>query len=522
MSAKVTYDDNRILPTPFPSISKEIETYDNGEISNVKWTITLTGHLIANMGSPKTTGVYGDFTADDCENIPSEEWTSAITQKWCILSDLFCDFYKEICIGNGGVLHNITAYPRLVSMDLDTSDQNAHYAQYTIVLEADTIYCDGTEVNPRPSGMDCIKNFDETWDFSYDRNNITQDFGDNRVFSISRTLSAVGIPQITTGTVTKTAYNCAKDYVCGKLTYGTGAESEIPDNCMGLPSFIDLNKQRNYSDSHSSNVLGGSYSVTEEWVYSSGDYTEEYNVSHDKSINEACDTVSISGSFNGYDCRQNGSVILSAFEAAKSGFDELSESGLLSRAESIAGIVLDPNSESSSISYNKNTGVVNYDYTFKQRPDRYITVSKYEDITLSNNWDEDVVSTVLILGKGEFVKKNNTVGYKALSTSLDIDLVFPCETEIIYDSGEEPDPTGINSNFSIDDIPPYGPRFNPKIALQIQSVVNVYNPANVTLGGSAVFDNVSVESQNENWNRQSGSYSYSCTWTYNYAGICGT
>lgn len=519
MSAKITYDSNRILPTPFPSISKEIERYPNGEIKDVSYNITLSGYLIANIGSPKTTGVYGDFGSEDCENIPAEEWTSAITQKWCILSELFCESYKELCIGNGGALHNITLYPRLVRMDLDTADENPQYTKYTIELEADTIYCDGTEINPRLEGHECISDFDESWEFSYDRSNIATDLGDNRIFEVSRTINATGIPKITAGVVSKSAYECAKEFVCEKLTFGTG--TEIGDNCMGLPSFIDTSKQRNYSNIHSFNVFGGNYSVTENWIYASGDYLEDYTVSHENSIQEACDTVGISGSFTGYDCRSNGEIVLSAFDAAKSGFDEIGFEGIKERAESIVGITLDPESESSSISYNKNTGQLDYDITYKQRPPRYITVSKYEDISLSNNWDEDVINTVTVLGKGEYIKKNNNVGYRALSTSLDIDLVFPCETNIVYDSGEQPDATGVESNVSIEDIPPYGPRFNPKIAGQIQNLVNIYNPANVTFNGNNVFENVSVESQTENWNRLSGSYSYSCTWTYNYAGICG-
>jgi hypothetical protein len=517
MSAKVTYNNKRLLPTPFPSISKSIERYENGDIRNILYSISLSGYILADKGSPKTTGAYGDFDGNECENIAPTAWTSAITEKWCIISDLFAVDYKELCMSSGADLHEITAYPRLISMDLDTSAENPRYAQYTINLEADTIYCDGTEVNNRADGFEHIKSYDESWEFSYDRLNIDEDLGDNRVFSVSRTISAQGLPQITAGVVTKTAYQSAKEFVCSRLTDGSGVQ--LPSNCVGFSEMIDTNIQRNYSNTHSVNIYTGDYTVSENWMYSEKDYLDVYTISHAKSLTESCDTVSIQGNFTGFDKRVGGSVTVSAFNVAKSGYDELGESGIRARVESIVGFTVDPIPESSTISYNKFGGVVDYDFTFKQRPNRYVTEAKSEIISISNNWEEDVVNTVLILGKGEVVRKNNTTGFRAYSTSLNVNLVFPCSVLTSGEASEE------HSNLvSLTEIPPYGPRFNPVIAGKLQTLINTYNPANITIGEGedeeSVFSNVSVESQNETWDRNSGSYDYSVTWKFNLAGIC--
>ena len=513
MSAKVSYNTKRLLPTPFPSISKSIERFDNGDIRNILYSITLTGYILADKGSPKTDGTYGDFDGSVCEDIAPEAWTSAITEKWCRISDLFADDYKELYMSSGADLHKITAYPRLISMDLDTSAENPRYAQYTITLEADTIYCDGTEINNRADGFERIKSYDESWEFSYDRLNIDEDLGDNRVFSVSRTISAQGLPQITAGVVTKTAFQSAKEFVCSRLLEGSGVE--LPANCVNFSELINTDVQRNYSNTHSINIYTGDYTVTENWMYSEKDYLDIYTISHAKSLTDSCDTVSIQGSFTGFDIRTSGAITTSAFEVAKSGFEELGEDGVVTRVQDIVGFNVDPVPESSTVSYNKFGGVVDYDYTFKQRPARYVTEAKSEIISIANNWEEDVVNTVLILGKGEVVRKNNTTGFRAYSTSLNVDLVFPCS---VLTSGEEAD--GQSNLVSLTEIPPYGPRFNPQIAGKLQNLINTYNPANVTIDEEPAFANVSVESQNETWDRNTGSYNYSVTWKFNLAGLC--
>ena len=513
MSAKVTYNTKRLLPTPFPSISKSIERFDNGDIRNIIYSITLTGYILADRGSPQTNGTYGDFDGSVCEDIAPDAWTSAITEKWCHLSDLFSDDYKELCMSSGAGLHEITAYPRLISMELDTSAENPRYAQYTISLEADTIYCDGTEINNRLDGFENIKSYDESWEFSYDRLNIDEDLGDNRIFSVSRTLSAQGLPKIESGVVTKTAFQTAKEFVCSRLLEGSGVE--LPANCVNFSDAINTDVQRNYSNTHSINIYSGDYTVTENWMYSEKDYIDIYTISHAKSLTDSCDIVSIQGSFTGFDIRVGGAVTVSAFNVAKSGFEELGESGIITRVQDTVGFNVDSIPESSTVSYNKFGGVVDYDYTFKQRPQRYVTEAKSEIISISNNWEEDVVNTILILGKGEVVRKNNTTGFRAYSTSLNVDLVFPCS---VLTSGDEAE--GQSNLVSLTEIPAYGPRFNAQIAGKLQNLVNTYNPANITIDEAPAFENVSVESQNETWDRNTGSYNYSVTWKFNLAGLC--
>lgn len=496
MTAKVTYNNKYLRPAPFVNIETNVERYDNGDISNVTYRINIDGWILANQGSPTSSGVFGDFGPEICENIPVTGWTNSILRKSCSIQDLFGEDYKELCLGNQGYSGNITAYPRLISYSLDTSDENAQYAKYSVELEADDLLCGGMSI--RPSGSDsCIRSYDEDWEFSYDRTNTTSDLGYNRIFEISHNISANGRPQIVGGVVTKTAAQCAKEFVCERMSHGLG--SPLPENCT-LPSIYNAStKKRNYVDIHTVNELAGLYTVSESWIYTSGDTTNNYTLSLSTSESEGYDAVTIDGAITGYECRVSGYVTESAFTNAKLEWQSMTaSSGFRNIAETVTGLTLDPQSESSTIGFNSFTGVIDYSYSYKERPVRLIPSAKFEKITPQNNWEEDLMTTVTILDQGELVQKLNNSSYKAPSTTLGIDVVYE---------------NGLVTH-------PYGPRFHSGLAAEIQSVVDTYHPSGFVVSGSGLFNNILVESQTEDWDRNTGAYSYSVTWKYNYASIC--
>ena len=518
MSAIVSYNGKRLIPAPFVNISVDYTRLDNDEKICAVYTLTLDGYILATKGSPQTTGVWGNFDSDVCESISNDMLTDAIIKKWCHITNCFKVDYYELVIksSNFAASDIFKCYPKVVSTNLTTDDGNPQYAKYEIVLEANDIICDGVSINPDLVDSTCLRSYDESWDFSYVREDFLDDeannfpTGDNRVFQVSHTISAQGAPEVTNAGVVRTGYEVAKDFVCGKITFGDISSSDVSENCI-QQSGLDLTIQRNYVESHSFSETGATYSITESWIYSKDPYIHNYVVTHDSSNSDGCDTISINGNFTGYDIRKSGSIVNNAFSIAKSGYDEFySDDKFKEIVEGITDITVSDDLESSSVGYNKFSGTVDYTHTYKQRPAKLVASAKYESVVPTYNWDEDLLYTLTFVEKGEINRKLNTCegAYKLLSTSLDIDLVYPCIV---------PDPSG-PGNLTM---PIQGPRFETTLAAQIQSVVDQYHPNTIVDGsGNPRFTNIFVDSQNDNFDRNTGSYNYSVVWKYNYDNAC--
>lgn len=499
MSAKVTYNGEYLIPVSTINFDLNIERAENCDVLDANYSIVIDGYLLAQKGSPQSGGNFGNFGNSICEDIDQTGWTSSILSKYCALECLFADDYKLLCWGNeGGKV--LEAYPKLISMSLDTSE-NPQYGRYTINLEAPDVGCCGASI--KPSGTECIASYDESWGFTAIRDAVYQvansgpqtQITDNRIFEVSHDISANGKPLMQSGVVQKTAVECAKDFVCSRASFGSPID--IPATC-GIP-YGSGDKFRNYNDSHTINNVAGSYSISESWTFAPQDYIDSYTFSIDNSESDGCISVSIDGDISGYDCRVNGVLQETGFGNATNHYDSLViADSFKNRCQAVApsGITLDDRLISSSIGLNPNTGNVSYSYQFKQRPIKEVTNAKFESISFASNWEEDIVNRTNLLGRGEYVDKANGAGfYAAASSSLTIDLVYPCELGI--------------GNF--------GPRFDAGEAAEIQAIVDSYHPSNLT----GVFGNICVESQSESWEKNSGSYNYSVTWVASYSGVCG-
>lgn len=490
MSCKVTYNDQYIRPAPSLSVQAPVNRAGNGENLSPAFTLTLTGTILPTKGSPTASGTFANNGPEYCEPVAEGEWATALNAKLCALRTLFNQDHKELTIGTEDGDSNIRCYPRLLDFSTEDSYHVSHL-NYTITLEADNIFCGSGYLVP--SGQDqLVKSYDESWEFSFDDENVLQESGDNRIFNVTHTISAVGKYNIgATGLIYSTPLESAQDFVCARI----GDNSLLPSVCIanwsnhsGLPRY-------NYVDTHTSNVSEGSYSVTENWVFASGGFNEEYTVNIEESVDTSCPTVSIDGTITGYTERSGGVIVTSKFANANSYFLTLGTSGILNRAEDISGIDLDDDPISSTVGKNVRGGVITYNYTFKRIPVRRLASAKKEKITISNNWDEDITAVITLLDKGDIIQKVNGTGTKHLTTSLNIDAVYPCGTGMHV----------------------LGPRFTAAYSGEIQDVVNLYNPTGYP---EAYIPSVSVESQNENWDESDGAYTYAVNWIWTKSGDC--
>ena len=490
MSTLVKYNNKQLVPISSISINHTMGANTNGQCVRPTYSIDLNGYLLFNMGSPNSSGQFGDYDNSICEVIDEDERLNSLVSKHCALGSLFSENYHELEIGTSAGSPNLVAYPRITNLSIgDTSNPN--YWLYTVSMEADNLYCDGAPM--APTGCPCVKSFEESWDISYDEAEVTSESGNNRLFRINHSISAVGVGTALSGELVQTPYTCAKNFVCER----SGPNVTVPQFCV--TGFSCSGTKYNYFESHSMDVANGSYSLTESWICTTGSYIETYSVESSEESSQACPTVSIQGSIRGFEIRSTGGeVTQSKYQNAKSQWDNLvSTSGVYARATGITSIPLDTYPTSATVGRNTFTGEITYSYNYRRLPFKWLPSAKFESVNFNANWGEDAFSSVQILEGGEVLLPMNytstgvLAGKKLNRFGLNIEAVYLCGT-------------GISS---------FGPRFSAPYSGEIQAVVDYYDP-------TAANHFTVVESQNESFNPQQGTYSYAISWVSQQTSAC--
>lgn len=490
MSTLVKYNSKQLVPISSVSINHTMGANTNGQCVRPTYTIDLNGYLLYNMGSPNSSGLFGDYDNTICEIINEDERLNSLISKHCSLGGLFAENYHELELGTEEGSPNLKAYPRVLNLSINDT-VNPNYWLYSISLEADNLYCEGVPI--APTGCPCIRSFEESWDISYDESEIISETGNNRLFKVSHIISAVGAGTAFSGQLTTTPYECARDYVCSK----SGPSGVVPQFCV--TGFSCSGTKYNYFESHNMDVANGSYSLTESWICTTGKYIETYSVESNEDSSVACPTVSIQGSVKGFEIRDSsGLVTESKYANAKTKWDELvSTSGIYNRATQITGITLDTYPTTATVGRNTFTGEITYSYNYKKLPFRWLPSAKMESVKYSTNWGEDSFTAVQILEGGQVLHPANYTSAGVLAGknlnkySLSVDAVFMCGTGI----------------------PAAGPRFVAPYSGELQAVISYHDPT------SSNYFTV-IESQSENWEVQTGIYSYSISWVSQASNTC--
>jgi len=491
--SKVSYDSSVIAPIEAVSIAYNITHNENGDRISVLYDINLRGKLLSNYGSPDPNGTFLE-PATECQVIANTgvndtNWLESLLNKRCAVNNLFKNDYKKLSIGTVSSGSDLTCYPRVVSLSFEESD-NPQYWPFTVNLQADNLFCNGSAVET--TGGPRLKTFSETWDFSYDDGALTREYGDNRLYNVTHSVSAQGLKTYgSTGNILYSGIDAARQYVASKI----GVNATQPT--LAISGFQAYTTKYNYVDVHNVDTQAAIYGVNESWIYHTGNYTEEYTIESNTSNSKSCPTVSINGTITGLGERSltSGTMISSKYDNAKTYWDTLGASGLKSKIVAKLGGTYYDVPTSTSFTAAPIAGTISYNYEFQGGPTKQLPEANWENITVSNTFSEDIYATATILGGGEIIQVVNGGGfYKLYKTSLTIDATYPCST-------------GIHK---------LGPRFTPSLSSSIQSVVNSYNPL---LSISGVGYQV-VDSQNEAWNAYDSSYNLSITWNWQYLGVC--
>lgn len=566
-----------IRPTPFVQISEAVLKNKEGTFG-VTYTITLTGSLLPNEGTPYAinpatdelfdffigtaptpqTGPYGQFdaVATSVRSRPPKQKVTkpeaAIFSKQRALRALFAQDGQKIEITD--ILDDtgatITCYPRTVSVDF-TEGQYVTKCDYTIILEADYLLkgifdddqllvdYEGTFANSGLRNTDVIisnllsssdtafiDSYSEDWQLEVDDQS-GESVENPFTYRISHSLSAIGktvYGPLNTNYNYHTnsnqklnipAWEQAKRFVQKRLSNG-GSGIAYP-NILGQIGSGTVNLVNSYGGynhvrTEQINIADGTYSVSENWILSSGTANETYNMSVSTSNSDPFVNVQIDGSIKGLrtfspvygsgagDPLYN--AVSGAYANALKKYNQISNSGrfglisdVYKRANNLVAVELNSQPVSTSLSTNQFTGDITYSLSFNNRPTNIISGVIAEQITVQDSYPGDIFAIIPVIGR-------------ATGPILQ------------YIGGRTEYRRDVNINLTVDYTKiPYGNQRNTLIlkkpslveptASQIAQLINELSPAKEP-GIRKYF----VSAPNESWNPKEGTYTLNIAWTY--------
>jgi hypothetical protein len=493
-----SYNSKRIIPAPIVSITKNFEKTGDGEIKGARFTLTITGTLMAFKGSPDSDGDFytgsrydpdGRTEPTSLEEISQDSRVAAIFRKQEALRELFSQEGHSLEFQAFDGSPPIKCNPRINSIEFQDGIWY-DVCRYTINCEADVIYINGTSIG-EDEFTQYISEANETWniDTSEDR---PEGLGLPRTYILSHTVSAKGKRFYDeAGDLESPAWEQARKYVVPRLGFDNNLLSS--SGVRDLPSYYG---GFNHVRKEDIGKNDGTYSVSETWILSSGAALEDFNVSVTRDSRDGLTKVSIDGNITGLEQRSAAMQVVSTkFNNAETKFNSVS-GVLLTRAQTYSGETLNVFPASVLLGKNPVTGTITYKYEYDNRPTNYIPGAKSEVISISNNWNVDTFAQIFVLGRAAGPVLQDLGSREAQTTDLSIEVVF--NPAVLSESS-------VNGYKSILNL--QNPRFTAA-GTEIQKIVDAANPVN---NG---FATAYISTQNESWEPTSGRYSYKIQYVY--------
>jgi hypothetical protein len=423
-------DKGVVGPFPRYSISREDLSLTDGSYLSSKFSITVTGTATLKSSSSQDMLTKGQRQA-------------AIQGEAIILSQLNRNQWPMH--GNGvleiapyGGLGNKIKFndARIKSLDLPEQDENAgvQNLEYTIQFEA---YQDGSDDSETATATYNLSSAEESWDispaedrYSYDGNAPATRY---KAYTLTHTVSAVGIKVPETGGKAKDAWKQAADFV---LARATNTIQKMEKNILGLEGnefdpLEDLGfsltsaTASDYTRTVNSDMTGGKYSVTDTWVISEGteNATIDMEVSYEQSNTESVNTVTVSGTVTGLET-----------DLSTSGGSSSKYSNALAAYNSIKGnfysaasaVYTGPNAlkndeYAKNVSDNKTQGTITFSVSYKDHMPLFSGAIE-DSVQVDDNGGTDVIAIIGVLLKpdgpviqdmGTITEKRKSVTYTA-------------------------------------------------------------------------------------------------------------
>ena len=497
-----TTGTKRLIPEPFVNISKSFDKSGSGEILGVRYSITLTGTLLYDRGSPNSSGAFG---ADATETITSGNEYKSLQNKQKAISNLFS---KK---NEGGELHvqgpNASAVGfkcrcRIISVDFPShTPGNPQISTYTVTLEADQLLGPAGSVTNDEDDWQrldkwLVSSASENWSIAENEGGkvITMVNGPvtkvEKTYTLTRNLSATGKGKFKDDPVadglkgdsfsTKydptgkegEAWQQARGFVYEIIKYGNTFlkdetyEGERDKNGINLPASY---KGFNYVRSETIDELGGTFSATESWILLPNGHssvTETVETSISQSQDTGILKVSINGNIQGMGT-ENTDVTLPGTEAADNvvDFDDkydnaknrlsaiegnlyLTAQALLRDSAEYAKATLNPSPLSKTVGRNPYTGIITYSMEFDNRPTFAIPGVRSESITINDTYPGYVAAVTQVIGRalGPVLQSigTQTKWQRSLSISCVVDTTPGSCAGAVDSSGDLLDPQPSN------------------------------------------------------------------------------
>jgi len=547
-----------IRPTPLVSVSTNILKDGAGEAFGVNYSITLTGTLIADQGTPYAidhvgvserypiyggttpteTGPYGafdnnishtDLNRPPKQQIDVDEAATAIMSKQKALRALFAQDGQRMEITDFNYdTPEIICYPRLTDIQFQDGIW-VDTCNFTITLEADTLlYGQGDDdslivdqegtlitgsIQIGKTEADLINSlngsfintYDETWAIEIDE---SRGEGSTIPYSyrISHNLSATGKTHYTPEGDKLIAWEQARTFVQGRLADSVTDYPNIMGKIgSGTVNLVDSFGGFNHVRTEQVGESNGTYSVTETWLIASGSSYENFSTSTTTSTSDAFVGVSIEGTVKGLSQITPsgfGSSVTSAYDNALSKYHAISNTGqfgltsdLYARANNQVAVQLNSQPLSATVGSNEFNGEISYNLQFNNRPTNIISGTLAESITINDTYPGDVFAVIPVLGRNAGPVLQYIGGRTEYKRDLSINLLV--------------DYTRI----------PYGATRNPLIlkkpsviepmATEIANLISELSPA-----GEPNIVKYFISPPQETWDPKLGSYSFNLSWTY--------
>lgn len=496
--SRVNYDSKRLIPAPFVTFTKNYAKSSDGEIIGSSFSIQVKGTIVVHKGSPDSTGAFwtsGGYPAD--EVIADDECLATIIRKQEAIRDLFSVEGRSFEVQSADGSQPMKCNPRVISVEF-AEGLWYNRCEYTIQLEADVVYINGTELGEDNLTQN-LADASESWSLETNEDQAESvDF--NRTYRLTHSINAVGKRFYDdAGTLQKPAWEWARDWVLPKL--GFDSSIAMSSGVNNLPSYYGgYNHVRN----EETDERGGRYSITETWILASGNVLEDFTIETSTNANDGLTSVSVQGTVTGLEIRNSQMQITSTkYGAAEAKFSIIGGGLALQRAQLYSGQTLNAVPANSTIGRNPIAGVISYNYQYDNRSSNIVTGTKSENITVSRSWDVDIVAAIPVLGRaaGPVLQPINT--HQEATVGIDIQLVFGPE---FAGTGTNPQTLLVTRNPGLVD---------PQ-KTQIQNIVDAVKPANAGyLNNAGVAASVQyVRNQSENWEPRTGRYALQIEWVY--------
>lgn len=488
---RVYYNSQRLIPAPFVNVSKEYQKSSDGTIIGSVFTLNIKGTIIAYKGSPDSSGTFwnvGGYPAD--EVLDDTERLAAIIRKQEAIRNLFSEDGHQLEFQSLDGSQPMKCNPRVNSIEF-TDDIWYDRCEYTINCESDILSVNGSLLGEDNFDYH-ISAADESWQFETNEDQ-AEGLGLNNTYRLTHNISATGKRFYNSdGSLRRPAWQEAREFVLDRL--GLDNDVVLSSGILNLPSYYG---GKNHVRSEQLDELQGNYSVTETWLFASGNALEEFTISTSAAEDTGKTTVSIEGTVTGLEVRDsNFNIVSTKWDNASTKFASVSGVAL-NRAQTYSGLTLNITPLTFNIGKNPINGVITYAFSYDNRPSRCITNSKSEVISIHNDFNVDLFAVIPVLGRAAGPVLQGLSSKREKITSLNLELVFNTNSYSGCSSAKWKNALWTNN-----------PRFSSPQSSEIQAIVDGASPLNN--GASVAY----VSDQGETWEPFTGRYTYNITWVW--------